>query len=626
MVKNIKYNADASDLAAFMNTEKSVYYAYILFGIMAFFIFLVELTPFVFNVQDVNEKAYQVLLDIKSIESEVSLTKTFQKFNLWINRFGTTGEEIAYSLIAIGIFNFSLFVHETFSSSSIIISLTIILGTSILQIFFVLMACWKVWLAFVIYASIKALLSVKPYVGRDLLGVTGNGKVFFSGVKVGIKQCDKDGNPTLHVTGLTCLSYVSDEIFKKSAFYQLLVKYESNNLTNQYLASIILNYYEYPVFINDGVRDGSLFEDSYEFLKLACEIKYEIEHVANKSNIDFSEDRKKKCLFLCLTDNMRKNLKNISYKNIATAILALEAGRILAYEQISSDRWAIQSNYPHLCARAVLHSSPYYGDEYDFYEREMIRKALIFAERKSDFLAIRMPLNMSVESYTLRQWLELILNFDKADLIVDELLFFAESTEVHKRWTTILVNSIREEKNLSNNFFVADGGQLFIKINCILSILPEDFKKNLWMLSPLIEKVYNDREKNNLISQVEQKKLSDDNNDFLKKFSDETIKNFKKYSLTDNDIIVWQNLRSCLNAFSWLGKRVSDRYVSYTAVVDCKFLMDTDEIKDEKGMVLFRTSKLIDFIGHKWSEPIEKIKKVKISKNSAMKLEGVDES
>ncbi len=627
MSKNIKYNADTTDLSVFMEKNKSVYYAYIFLGLMVCSIFFFQMVPAISNLQDVNEEVYSISLDIniRGIESDAPLVRTFQKFNSWISRFGTTGEEISFSLISISVFKIFLFTYDNFKSSPIVISLCLVLCISVLQIFFVLIACWKVWFIFVVYCVIKTILSVKPYVARDILGVTGNGRVFFSGVKAGIKKCDKNGNPTLHVPGLTCLSYVPYTTYKKSAFFELLEKYGANNLTNQYLASIILYHYEYPAFIKDGVKIGNLFEDTFEFLNAAYEIKGEIKDLDRELNVNSFGNTKKDCMLMCLTQNMKKDLDNISYKNIATAILALEAGRILAYEHISNDRWAIQSNYPHLCARAVLHSSQYYGDEYDFDEREMLRKALIFTERKSDFLTIRMPLNMTVESYLLRQWLELILNFNNVNSILDELLFFAKSTEVHKTWTKIFVESIEHVAQLSDDFFVTDSGQLFVKINLINSILPSALRDDLIKMSPLIAKVFHKRETENMISQVEQKKLSDDNNDFLRSFSEETKLELRKYLLNDDDIIVWQNLRSCLNAFSWLGKRVSDRYVSYSGVVDCKFLMETDKIKDELGMVLFRTSKLIDFLGPKWSDPIERIKKVKITKNSAMKLESVEE-
>ena len=625
MVKNIKYDADTKDLASLMNEEKAKNYSQIAWGVFIILIALIQLLPLFSNDVFVNEKIVSytekiISIDI-SIDNNISVVNTYYKYHDFLSAFGTSGECTFFLLVSLFVFKLFISVYEAFPSSDVLIPLFVIFSISIMQLVFVILASWKVWLIAVIYAFIKSIKKVKPYKARDILGIAGNGRMFFSGVRAGIKKCDKNGNPTLHITGLTCLSQVNEKIYKKSAFCTLLEKYGAENETNKYLASIILHYYNYPTFINDGIGSGNLFEDTYEFLINAFEIQQEI---ISENDIDTKNDKRKENMVLCLTKNMKKELKNIVPKNIATAIMALETGRILAYEHISNDRWTMQSNYPHLCARAILHSSPYYGDEYDFDEREMIRKALVFAERKSDFLEIRMPLKMNTQSYTLRQWLELILHFNNADSIIDELQFFAKSTEIHKAWTRLFVQYIENSDDLQGNFFVTEGGQLFAKLEVIYSLLSDSIKNDLFELSDLIKRVYNKREADNLVSQIEQKKLSDDNNSFLKEFSQNTKDEISKYLPKLDDVIIWQNLRSCLNAFSWLGKRVSDRYVPYSAVIDCKFLTEENEIKDVSGLVLFRTSKLVDYLGERWSESIEKVKMVKITKATAMKLEEGD--
>lgn len=612
MVKNIKYDADTKDIASLMNEDKPSRYSHVFLGLFIIFIIAVELLPIFASGNFVAEKLSSYMVDVKDI-ADVS---SYEKFYDFLSSFGTGGELTFFQIVTLLDFKLFLLLYDTFPK---LLPVFVVLSDSILQLVFVMLSSWKVWALVVIYSVVKSMRNVKPYSERDILGVTGNGRLFFSGVRAGIKKCDKNGNPTLHVTGLTCLSSVQETVYKKSAFYELLEKYGASSLTNQYLASIILYYFNYPTFIKEGVGEGNLFEDTYEFLSSALEIQAQMIN----GNFDLQipkEDKRKESMFLCLTKNMKTSLKNISPRNLATLIMALETGRILAYDHISNDRWTRQSNYPHLCARAILHSSPYYGDEYDFDEREVIRKALAFADRKSDFLEIRMPLKMNVQSYTLRQWAELILHYDNIDLILDELLFFAKSTEIHKIWTRLFVQYIENGDMLEGNFYVTEGGQLFVKLETIMMLLTDSFKKDLYSISSLIKKVYDKREADNLVSQVEQKKLSDDNNSFLKEFSQSTKKELSKFLSSDEDIVIWQNLRSCLNAFSWLGKRVSDRYVPYSAVIDCKFLTQEDEIKDVQGVVLFRTSKLVDFLGERWSEPIEKVKKVKITKATALKL------
>ena len=359
MVENIKYDPDTKDFDSLINENKSKYYQDLILGIFIVVIVSIQLIPIFSSDIYINDKISNYLTAVNNIDKNVSIDETYKEFFGWLDKFGTKGERIFFSMVSLLVIKVFLIIYDAFPKSTILISLLMILANSVLQLTFVILACWKVWIGFVVYAFFNSMHSIKPYISRDILGVTGNGRLFFSGVKAGIKKCDKNGNPTLHVTGLTCLSYVNDNIYNKSAFCSLLEKFDANNTTNKYLASIILNYYNYPTVINDNVGTGNLFEDTYEFLLAAFEIREAI--INNGEYVELSlNDKRKENMFLCLTDNMKKELKNISPKNIATAILALETGRILAYDHISNDRWARQSNYPHLCARAVLHSSPYY--------------------------------------------------------------------------------------------------------------------------------------------------------------------------------------------------------------------------------------------------------------------------
>ena len=227
---------------------------------------------------------------------------------------------------------------------------------------------------------------------------------------------------------------------------------------------------------------------------------------------------------------------------------------------------------------------------------------------------------MFLNAYTLRQWLELILNYDKKNQILDELLYFALSTRIHKEWTKVICEVLLSKKDFNGNMYITEAGQLFIKLNYIMKILPNTLKKEIKDMNDIIKKIYIKRETENMISNVEQKKLSDDNNEFLKEFNEETKTDMLRYLSNNEEVQIWQNLRSSLNSYSWIGKRVADRYVSSSAVIDCLFLLEDDTKLQEDGMVFLRTSKLNDFIGENWSDGIQKVKEVSITKDSAMKL------
>lgn len=619
MVKDINYNTDAQEFASFIAKDKKNYKIYFFFGIIILIIILFQCSPFFFGYQETTRELGRVSYKLRSLSSKITIIDTYQNLIYWLQKFGLNAEVLSFNVVSLFIFNFCYEVCNNFNSA-IIISSCIILSTGILQLSFVLMLCWKIWIAYLIYVAIRYLYSVTPYKGNDIMGVGGNGRVFYSGIRANIKNCDDEGNPMLHIPGFTCLNQVSKKIYSASAFCKLLQRYGAENLTNEYLSSTILNYYDYPAYVKGGIGIGNLYEDTYEFLQFAFEIKEEIDKYGDVAEKHFKDSNsKKEDLIYCLSKEMKQNLKNIPYKNIATAILALEAGRIMAYDHLSNDRWAIVSNYPHLGARAVLHSVPYYKDEYSFREKEYIRQSIIFAERKSDFLQIRMPLKMNLNAYTLRQWLELILNYDKKNQILDELLYFALSTRIHKEWTKVLCDFLKSKRDFEGNLYMAESGQLFMKLKLIMKILSASLKKEIKDMSDIIEKIYIKRETDNMVSKIEQKKLSDDNNEFLKEFSEETKRDMLRF-LSTEEIVIWQNLRSCLNSYSWIGKRVSDRYVSSSAVIDCLFLLEDDTRLQEDGMVFLRTSKLNDFLGENWSDRIQKVKKVSITKDSAMKL------
>lgn len=68
--------------------------------------------------------------------------------------------------------------------------------------------------------------------------------------------------------------------------------------------------------------------------------------------------------------------KNFKAEIIATATLAIMAGKIITSEQ-KNGAWRIVSSAPTRSARAVLHSIPAFFSEYDATEQQLIRRAVI---------------------------------------------------------------------------------------------------------------------------------------------------------------------------------------------------------------------------------------------------------
>ena len=119
--------------------------------------------------------------------------------------------------------------------------------------------------------------------------------------------------------------------------------------------------------------------------------------------------------------DLKELIGQLPAKDIATFILALESGKVLAHS-FEGGKWTRKSNFPQLSARAVLHSVLAYPEEYEFEARHRIRHALVYASRSSSFAAVRMPQGMEPTAWAMRQWAEVLLACPhEARDIIDEV-------------------------------------------------------------------------------------------------------------------------------------------------------------------------------------------------------------
>ena len=114
-----------------------------------------------------------------------------------------------------------------------------------------------------------------------------------------------------------------------------------------------------------------------------------------------------KLLAFSLTPNRAWALSNLPPAMVASAYLAIEAGKCLVYKPAGKSFVRI-SHFPHLQARAVLQSLPVYHKEYNGDQRLIMRQAIICSRRHGDFGMAFLPIRMPVESRALRDWLEIM--------------------------------------------------------------------------------------------------------------------------------------------------------------------------------------------------------------------------
>lgn len=114
-----------------------------------------------------------------------------------------------------------------------------------------------------------------------------------------------------------------------------------------------------------------------------------------------------KWLVTTLTPARARALASLSPHAVATAYLALEAGKCLVFEKQGTG-FVQASQFPHLQARAILHSVAAFHQEYDQKYRQVIRQAILCSRRHGDFGRVFLPEGMPVSSRALRDWLEVL--------------------------------------------------------------------------------------------------------------------------------------------------------------------------------------------------------------------------
>ena len=118
----------------------------------------------------------------------------------WLVVHGIPAEVRLYDWIGCRIFNAAFFAAGYYNQTGFrgYISRALVSAYApLLRVFFVVVACWRLWLAALMIAVLWGVLSITPYRAPDLLGQTGNGRLFFSGIKAGLVRPN------------TCLLYTS---------------------------------------------------------------------------------------------------------------------------------------------------------------------------------------------------------------------------------------------------------------------------------------------------------------------------------------------------------------------------------------------------------------------------------
>jgi hypothetical protein len=533
--------------------------------------------------------------------------------------------------------------------------------TAIIRVLFFIIASIRLWLAIGLIALIRGLYSWKPYKKADALGQMGNGRVFYSGAFAALEDVTPEGIPDKLVRGFACPKLSPLQEAKATSLWEVMVKNNVATPTNAALVRVIVgNRDTAPYVASTGEEDrlsqvfnGADFVDNAAaILKAAMDIHADFasgnvsQTEAESHSIDFQDaavpypERVATALRMVLTPRMSSVLGAIHADEVATLVLAFESGKVLAHSY-EGERWVRRSSFPHLSARAVLHSLIEFPRDYDPEARSRIRRALVYAARRSPFAPIRLPAELDDSAQALRQWAEVLLAapHELSDTVV-ELEIFALVRDAHRSWLERFFDRSSATFSLwRSSGFSTRTDLLFLPLSELLGSLKE-----------VVEPAQIDRMRQ-LLEVLEQTQnraelaVGEGEGAPPPTFSFERIHPFPPqerinalatlHGLASEDMHNWLILRYVLSSFGWLARRVGDYSVPETDLVFSVFHSNpplpganAHGRVGRAGMVPLRGSKMREQFGSGWASYFTAVDRVTIAeteKDYAKLLEGIEE-
>jgi hypothetical protein len=593
---------------------------------------------------DLNIESARKILTHENTEWPAALSHEQLSLEEWLKRRGT-GIEIylfdkASALLFISAVK-SLPLETKTSDLGIFEGFYLSMHFGILRIAFILIACFRLWLIIIAFSLYRGMRFKKAYAGPDMMGETGNSRLFYSGIRAGLENLNEIGAPNKQVTGLACPKKAEDTKLRSSNLYRVLEKFGVANATNSALAAIIVEYEKFPSYIppqeeeklySEFVEKGYLAENSAVIIEKILDLHSFYAHAADDSEFlayleDFEAPKKnvklsleqygqvlQKSLHRALTPEMREVVSALPLSHICTLALSLEAGKVMvfAYE---GERWHRKSNYPQLCARSVLHSIEAFSREHNFNERTVIRQAMIYSSRSGDFGPVKLPVDLSDEARALRQWSEILTaNPHDVENTANDVEMYGIVFESHKKFKQAFLDKIMVgDKEMLEGTYATMGNLFLFPFSTIYKLtkqtLTQKSAKRLEELAKLaaqkqkLKVIHTD----NLVDVAEKNRVPAHSKVF-EPLSEKEIKTLSDtYKIPFQSLKEWSSLRIVLNNFGWLARRVGDYSVPESSLIFA--VMHTDigtpganelGLIGAPGMVPLRATQLEERWGKTW--------------------------
>ena len=590
------------------------------------------------------------LQQLESAQSEwsVNLANQYRESRSWLSRHGIRSEAVVYDDLSHLIFSFVLMLDAD-SNPSTFSRILIGISTGLLRASFIVIASFRLWILAIILAAIWGLTSRKVHKESDFLGQSGNDRFFYSGIRADLAGIVEEGGPATYLKGLACPETKSVTEAKLSSLGKILEHYGALNNTNLALSAIILAHEETPAYVAPHGEDAKLL-DSFTGAGLLANVEEILQqllelHSSYRSSIGAADTESSLAAIgvdsgqyaellkigtnRVLTATLKQELASIPADQIATLILAFEAGKVMAYG-FDSGRWLRKSNFPQLCARAILHSVVAFAEEYDFSTRQELRRALVYGSRKSAFGPVRFPIDLSLKSRAMRQWVELLMACPhELNAVTDEVELFGMVCELKSGWDNTLIEAIsNNEEQVIQGIYSTMTGLFFMPLANVVSVIRRftDIAE-LHRLSELVAVV--SRRQAEFIEAQEVQSTDGDAviipsyEKIFAPLANEDLNALAEYhGLNVDDIRDWCTFRVILNSFGWLARRVGDYSVPESSIIFA-VLKASDGGPDynhlgllgKKGMVAFRASRLMEHFGLTWQDKFLQVESASMAEN-----------
>lgn len=361
---------------------------------------------------------------------------------------------------------------------------------ALLRIGFLLIAFWKYWVVGAMLAYFGARFIFKPSPTDDMLGICNPHKgPYYSGIWAKFIPNHSYSGTNFACPSLACPKQVSKAQALKHKTYGVLRQFHAVNETNIGLLRVILAYPRYPSYVPEErsaeeAADPESIDEDFQpagvastdcptieqaallHLTGALEAHHVLQryremvhrtgplpdeeahfrrHEKAMQHVAQSMSPLGAMLVKALTPALAESIAELPPQAVATAVLAIEAGKVLTFEEIDSSAFSQVSLFPHLQARAVMRSMPSYIREYDGDMRYQIRQAIYCARRHGDFGRTFLPMTMQPPSRALRDWLEMLYaseaNREETAHLVE---LDGHINELHANWRNVLARKVRD--------------------------------------------------------------------------------------------------------------------------------------------------------------------------------------